>query len=108
MSKWKPLLAAAPLAIAVCACFAQSGPANKDGKESEKGDAVRGKVVFIDHCEQCHEAESKDEKVGPGLKGTKDGRLPDGKPATHEKLLDIINTGPAEMPSFKERLTEKE
>jgi mono/diheme cytochrome c family protein len=73
-----------------------------------KGDVNRGKAVFEDNCEQCHDAYSKEEKVGPGLQGLKDGKLPDGKPATHDKLLDIINTGPAEMTSFKDRLTEQE
>ena len=73
-----------------------------------KGDVNRGKVVFEDNCDQCHYAYSKEEKVGPGLQGLKDGKLPDGKPATHDKLLDIINTGPAEMTSFKDRLTEQE
>jgi len=74
----------------------------------QKPDVKRGKIVFEDNCEQCHDAYSKEEKVGPGLKGLKNGKLPDGKPATHDKLLDIINTGPAEMTSFKDRLTEQE
>jgi mono/diheme cytochrome c family protein len=87
--------------ILVSACWmaAQSPP---------KGDVKRGKTVFEDNCDQCHDAYSKEEKVGPGLQGLKDGKLPDGKPATHDKLLDIINTGPAEMTSFKDRLSEQE
>lgn len=72
------------------------------------GDAVRGKTVFEDNCAECHYSDSKEEKVGPGLQGAKDGKLPDGRPATREKLLDIINTGPAEMPSFKDRISEQE
>ncbi|HKD07691.1 MAG TPA: cytochrome c [Bryobacteraceae bacterium] len=74
----------------------------------EKGNVARGKAVFENNCADCHEAFSKDEKVGPGLQGVKDGKLPDGRPATHDKVLDIINTGPAEMPSFKDRITEQE
>jgi mono/diheme cytochrome c family protein len=74
----------------------------------DKGDAVRGKTVFENNCAECHYADSRDENVGPGLKGVKDGKLPDGRPATPEKLLDIINTGPAEMPSFKDRISEQE
>jgi mono/diheme cytochrome c family protein len=74
----------------------------------DKGDAVRGKTVFENNCAECHYPDSRDEKVGPGLQGVKDGKLPDGRPATREKLLDIINTGPAEMPSFKDRISEQE
>jgi len=88
--------------LALCLCFAQVK------KDAAKGDVRRGEEIFLDHCDQCHDAYSKEEKVGPGLKGIKDGKLPDGKPATRDKLLDVINTGPAEMPSFKDRLTEQQ
>jgi mono/diheme cytochrome c family protein len=74
----------------------------------DKGSSVRGRVVFDANCADCHDPESKDERVGPGLKGAKEGKLPDGRPATHDKLLDIINTGPAEMPSFKDRISEQD
>lgn len=73
-----------------------------------KGDATRGAKVFDENCAQCHYPDAKEEKVGPGLQGLKDGKLPDGRAATHDKLLDIINTGPAEMTSFRDRLTEQE
>ena len=89
------------LLFAAAACVIWAAPA-------EKGDAARGKAVFENNCADCHESASKDEKVGPGLQGLKDGKLPDGMPATHDKVLDIINTGPAEMPSFKDRITEQE
>ena len=75
---------------------------------AEKGNAERGKVVFENNCADCHYPDSRDVKVGPGLQGVKEGKLPDGRPATHDKVLDIINTGPAEMPSFKDRISEQE
>lgn len=73
-----------------------------------KGDSARGKAVFENTCDECHDAYSREERVGPGLQGLKSGKLPDGRPATHEKLLDIVNNGPAEMPSFRDRLNEQE
>lgn len=73
-----------------------------------KGEVARGKTVFENNCEGCHDAYSKEEVVGPGLQGLKDGKLPDGRKVTHDLILDIVNTGPAEMTSFKDRLTEKE
>ena len=75
---------------------------------TSKGDIQHGKTVFNDNCSECHESESKEEKVGPGLQGLKLGKLPDGRKATHDQLLDIINTGPAEMPSFKDQLSGQE
>jgi len=86
------------LAAAACVIWAMS----------DKGDAVRGKAVFEGNCADCHYPDSREENVGPGLQGVKDGKLPDGRPATRENLLDIINTGPAEMPSFKDRISEQE
>jgi mono/diheme cytochrome c family protein len=77
-------------------------------KEAPKGDPGRGKQVFLDNCDQCHYDDSKEEKVGPGFQGIKDGRLPDGRKATHDIILELINRGPAEMPSFKDRLTEQQ
>jgi mono/diheme cytochrome c family protein len=74
----------------------------------DQGNPARGKTVFENNCADCHYSDSKDEKVGPGLQGVRDGKLPDGRPATHDKLLDIINTGPAEMPSFKDRISEQD
>jgi len=73
-----------------------------------KGDAGRGKLVFDDNCAECHYRDSKDAKVGPGLEGIKGGTLPSGRKATHDRILDVINTGPAEMTSFQNRLTEQE
>ena len=79
-----------------------------DKKAAPRGDISRGKAVFDNNCDECHDAYSKEDRVGPGLQGLKDGKLPDGRKATHDQILDIINTGPAEMTSFKDRLTEQE
>jgi mono/diheme cytochrome c family protein len=86
-----------------CLAIAPGQPASRP-----KGDAARGKTVFDNNCDECHDAYSRDERVGPGLQGIKDGKLPDGRKATHDLLLDIINNGPAEMTSFQDRLTEQE
>ena len=74
----------------------------------DNGDAKRGQAVFQNNCDECHYSDSRETKTGPGLQGLKDGRLPDGRKATHDQILDIINTGPAEMPSFKDRLAAQE
>ena len=71
-------------------------------KGDAKADPKRGQVVFQNNCDECHYSDSRETKTGPGLQGLKDGKLPDGRKATHDQILDIINTGPAEMPSFKD------
>ncbi len=38
-------------------------------KQEVKGDPNKGKEVFQANCEACHNADSTEEKVGPGLKG---------------------------------------
>ena len=73
-----------------------------------KGDASKGGDIFADNCFTCHDPYSAKIKIGPGLKGVKEGRLPSGRPATHDTILAVINGGVDEMPPFKERLTEQE
>jgi mono/diheme cytochrome c family protein len=105
MGKWPAICV---LLLGCAAAFAMQDRTGKTGNDTPRGDVTRGKVVFDNNCDDCHDAYSKDERVGPGLKGIKDGKLPDGRKATHDQVLDIINTGPAEMTSFKDRLTEQE
>lgn len=95
-------------ALLGCAAAFALQDTHENKKDAPRGDVARGKVVFENNCEDCHDAYSKDERTGPGLQGLKDGKLPDGRKATHDQILDIINTGPAEMTSFKDRLTEQE
>jgi len=101
------LVIRALLLLLVLAC-AGAFAFQDEKKAAPRGDIARGKVVFDNNCDECHDAYSKEERVGPGLQGLKDGKLPDGRKATHDQILDIINTGPAEMTSFKDRLTEQE
>jgi mono/diheme cytochrome c family protein len=102
MGKWPAVC------VLLGGCAAAFAMQEKAGKNAPRGDVARGKIVFDNNCDDCHDAYSRDERVGPGLQGIKDGKLPDGRKATHDQILDIINTGPAEMTSFKDRLTEQE
>ena len=73
-----------------------------------KGDPVKGGDVFADHCFSCHDPYSANIKIGPGLKGMKNGKLPSGRPATHDTILAVIDGGVDEMPPFKDKLTSQE
>ncbi len=77
-------------------------------QNEKKGDAAAGKDVFEGKCSDCHNADSKDAKDGPGLQGVKDGKLPSGKAATRDNILDLVNKGREAMPAFKELLSDQQ
>ena len=43
--------------------------ADNGKREEAKGDPAKGKQVFADNCQLCHNADSEKAAVGPGLKG---------------------------------------
>jgi cytochrome c len=75
------------------------------------GDAAKGKDVFESNCQVCHNADSAETKVGPGLKGLfKKAALANKKKVTDANVLDIINKGSSEkgMPPFSDLLADQE
>ena len=86
----------AALAVSIAAPLAQAQSA-EDGKE-----------IFDTKCSVCHNADSKDKKIGPGLAGIKDGKLPSGKDATDENILENLNKGGNGMPAFEKLLSDEE
>ncbi len=94
--KWLVML----LAVTVLVPFAIAGEGD--------GDAESGKAVFETKCSVCHNADSTEKKIGPGLQGIKDGKLPSGKDATYENVLDNLNKGGGGMPAFEKLLTDEE
>jgi mono/diheme cytochrome c family protein len=89
--KWTLLL--------LCAAFAQAQAQTQDGK-----------ALFEKKCATCHATETTDRRIGPSLKGVKDGKLPDaiGKEATHDNILRQIDNGGGGMPVFRDLLTQDE
>ena len=73
------------------------------------GDAKKGKVVFEDNCSACHNSDSTEVKVGPGLKGLfKRAKLGTGKPVNDANVLDTINKGGDTMPPLGDSLKPAE
>jgi mono/diheme cytochrome c family protein len=72
------------------------------------GDAATGKELFDTKCAICHNVDSTEKKIGPGLKGIKDGKLPSGKEATYKNVMDNLNQGGGGMPAFEKLLTAEE
>jgi cytochrome c len=72
------------------------------------GDAAKGKEVF-DQCSVCHNADSTDTKIGPGLKGLfKHDKLANGKAVNEANVRSQINDGGNGMPAYKDILSDKE
>ena len=73
-----------------------------------KGDPAKGKEVF-QQCAICHNADSDEKKMGPGLKGLfKKEKLTDGKKPTDANLRTRIDEGGNGMPAYKELLSDQE
>ncbi len=87
-----------------------SGAAAQD----KKGDAKKGKEVFTANCDICHNADSTEDKVGPGLKGLFSKgphKLSDGtehKTHTDANITKQIVEGNAAMPPVGSGLSKDE
>src|SRR5271157_4124624 len=73
--------------------------------KAKPGDAAKGKDVF-DQCSVCHNADSTETKVGPGLKGLfKMDKLVNGKPVTEANVRELIDNGGNGMPAYSDQLS---
>jgi cytochrome c len=76
--------------------------------KAKPGDAAKGKEVF-DQCSVCHNADSTETKVGPGLKGLfKMAKLVNGKPVTEPNVRELINSGGNGMPAYADQLSDQD
>jgi cytochrome c len=77
-------------------------------QDKKAGDAAKGKDVF-DQCSVCHNSDSEERKVGPGLKGLfKHDKLANGKKVTEATVREMINMGGNGMPSYSDLLSDQE
>jgi cytochrome c len=74
----------------------------------QKGSADKGKEVF-DQCSVCHNADSTEKKIGPGLKGLfKHDKLVNGKAVNEANVRGKIDEGGNGMPGYKDILSDQE
>ncbi|MBL8234126.1 MAG: c-type cytochrome [Bryobacterales bacterium] len=72
------------------------------------GDAAKGKEVF-EQCSVCHNADSDEKKMGPGLKGLfKKAKMSNGKKPTEENVRAFVNAGGNGMPAYESILSDAE
>ena len=73
-----------------------------------KGDAAKGKEVF-EQCAVCHNADSEDKKMGPGLKGLfKRDKMTNGKKPNEANIRSRADEGGQGMPAYKDMLSDQE
>lgn len=74
-----------------------------------QGSIDRGRALFETKCFSCHLADSKEKKIGPGLRDLlSEDTLPhSGRPATVENILSQLERPILAMPAFK-NLSEQE
>ena len=69
------------------------------------GDAKKGQSVF-DNCSVCHNSDSTETKIGPGLKGLfKKDKLVNGKPVNDANVKALIFEGSGGMPPFGDAIS---
>jgi len=92
-------------AFVFCLTFAI---ASSTALAAKKGDPEKGKEVF-QQCMPCHNPDSAEKKLGPGLKGlfSKD-KMNNGKKPTEENVRSQIDEGGNGMPAYKEMLSDEE
>ncbi len=83
--------------------------AQDKGGKGGAGSAAKGKEVFESNCSVCHNADSTEVKVGPGLKGLfKRATLNNKKKVSDMTVREMINMGGNGMPSYADMLTNAE
>ena len=74
----------------------------------KKGDPEKGKELF-QQCSVCHNADSTEKKMGPGLKGLfSREKMADGKKPTEANVRTKVDEGGKGMPAYKDMLTDEE
>jgi cytochrome c len=72
------------------------------------GDAAKGKAIF-EQCGVCHNADSDEKKMGPGLKGLyKKDKMANGKKPTDATVKAKVDEGGNGMPAYKDVLSDQE
>ena len=94
--------------FACCAAVALVSGLALAGQKEKKGDAEKGKEVF-QQCAVCHNADSTEKKMGPGLKGLfSREKMNNGKKPTEANVREKIDEGGQGMPAYKEMLSDEE
>ena len=80
----------------------------KKKSDSKGGDAAKGQEIF-QQCGVCHNSDSNEKKMGPGLKGLFQAeKMTNGKKPTEANVRAKIDEGGNGMPAYKDMLSDEE
>lgn len=100
------------IAMTCMGLMVSTGTIFAQGKGKGKGtagNAANGKEAFEANCSVCHNADSDERKMGPGLKGlTKRPKIVNGETMNDANLVKFLNEGGNSMPGFADILTTQE
>ena len=97
------------LSILIFGCLVTLLAAGPDKNGKGAGEAAKGKDVFQSTCSGCHNSDSDEKKIGPGLKDLfKQDKLVNGKKPTEANVKALIAAGGNGMPSYAEVLTDED
>ncbi len=121
--KFAPVLGMTVIAMALLVAAISAGffavtrgraPAAEVGRPAVEatqlaGDPRSGETLFATNCASCHDVDSTEPRIGPGLAGLFDrGELPSsGRSVTRENVRTQIVTPLGNMPSFQSYLSEE-
>src|SRR5258705_5252577 len=96
------------IAITVAMAVSCSLALGQGKKGAKTGDPMKGQEVF-QQCGVCHNADSTEKKMGPGLKGLfQNEKMNNGKKPTEANVRAKIDEGGNGIPSYKEMLSDEE
>ena len=80
----------------------------KKKNDSKGGDVAKGQEIF-QQCGVCHNSDSNEKKMGPGLKGLFQAeKMTNGKKPTEANVRAKIDEGGNGMPAYKDMLSDAE
>ena len=89
-------------------CSLALGQGKKKNGAPKGGDVAKGQEVF-QQCGVCHNTDSTEKKMGPGLKGLfASEKMTNGKKPTEANVRAKIDEGGNGMPAYKDMLSEAE
>ena len=85
-------------------------PVTEKSVDAAAGTAELGRATFATYCNDCHNSNSQERKVGPGLAGLfdRDALTIGDKPVTRENVRGQIVTPAGTMPSFGGFLSDEQ
>ena len=97
------------IAVGVAISFSLAlGQGKKKAGDSKGGDVAKGQEIF-QQCGVCHNSDSTEKKMGPGLKGLFQAeKMTNGKKPTEANVRAKIDEGGNGMPAYKDMLSDTE